>query len=108
MEQKKVDFVNDWLKGVFNFIKNKKLQSSIIKNGHMSYHVFAHRDPANRLSLNHFIRIMINLAMLLIHTEKRNEFMDLWIELGQRLQEFAEGKHADEFNQQFSSDNRTK
>jgi hypothetical protein len=108
MEQKKVDFMNEWLKGVFTFIKGKKLESSIIKFGHMSYHVFAHRDPANKLSLSHFIRIMINLAMLLIHTEKKNEFMDLWIELGHRLQDFAEGKYADAFNQQFSSDNNTK
>ena len=70
MEQKKVDFMNEWLKGVFTFIKGKKLESSIIKFGHMSYHVFA--------------------------------------ELGHRLQDFAEGKYADAFNQQFSSDNNTK
>lgn len=108
MEKKKVDFMNDWLKGALKFIKGRRLESSIIKNGHMSTHVFTHRDPANKLSFSHFFRIMINLAASLNHTEKRNEFMDFWIDLGHRLQAFAEGKEVDEFNEQFSSENRTK
>ena len=108
MEKKPTNFMNDWLRSVVKFIKGKKLESSIIRNGHMSTHVFAHRDPINQLSLSHFIRIMVNLAMILPHTEKQNEFMDFWTEIGKSIQAFAEGRKADEFNQQFSSDNRTK
>ena len=99
---KRNHFMNQWLKLAFKLIKNKGLESSIRQNGHMSTHVFSHRDPASDLSLGHFIRIMINFAILCYHTDKRDEFMDYWISLGCEIRDFAESEDVEDFNRQFA------
>lgn len=101
-KMKKKDFMNQWLKLALKLIKAKALESKIIRNGHLNTHVFTHQDPVNELSLGHFIRIIINFALLCQHTEKRNEFMDYWTFLGNEILDFAESPDIDEFNNQFA------
>lgn len=103
---KKNDFMNQWLKLDFKQIKSRKKESAIIRFGHMNHHVFSHQDPVNELSLSHFLRIMINYAMLAEHTDKMNEFMVYWTKLGIELQVFAESDAVDEFNEQFASESK--
>lgn len=98
---KKNNFMNQWLKLAFKQIKSRKKESAIIRFGHMNHHVFSHQDPVNELSLSHFIRILINYAMLLPHTDLKNDFMQYWIKLGIEIQNFAESEDVDEFNEQF-------
>ncbi|MBO4481229.1 MAG: hypothetical protein J5719_01580 [Bacteroidales bacterium] len=104
---KKIDFMNQWLKLAFKPIKSRKKESSIAHFGHMSFSVFNHQDPANELSLSHFLRIMINYAMVAEHTDKVNEFMVYWTKLGIELQVFAESSDVDEFNEQFASESKS-
>ncbi len=96
------NFMNQWLKLALKPIKMQKLESAIINNGHMGTHVFSYQDPVRQLSLGHFIRIMINYAMICKNTEQRQEFMDYWNLLGQKIVDFAESSDADEFNKQFA------
>lgn len=100
-KMKSNDFMNDWLKLALKPIKAKGCQSRIVRNGHMSTHVFTYQDPASELSISHFIRVLVNFAMLCDITEKRQEFMDYWSVLGREIVCFAESPDADDFNRQF-------
>ena len=104
---KKCNVMNWWLKQALKPIEGMYVKSQIIRNGHMSSHVFTHENPAEDLSLSHFIRILINYALLLPHTELKNEFMLYWTKLGIEIQNFAESEDVDEFNEQFASESKS-
>lgn len=100
-------FYEPVVKACFQANQVEKKESAIAHFGHMSFSVFNHQDPANELSLSHFLRIMINYAMVAEHTDKVNEFMVYWTKLGIELQVFAESSDVDEFNKQFASESKS-
>ena len=99
---KEIDFMRTWLFELLKMVKDSRHEMKIVRNGHMSTHLFTPKDPLRELSTGHLLRIIINHAQLCEYTELNDEFMKDWIRLGRMIRDFADSPECDEFNQQFA------
>ena len=97
-------FFNSWLRLLLKLIlRNRGFETRMTRNGHLSPHLFSSKDPIHDISLEHFIRILINYAMLCEQTEKTDDFLRDWTELGSQISTFANSQAADELNKSFTT-----
>ena len=103
----KSDFANEWISLMFRLIKHARgYEYKITKEGFMSRHLFSLDNPAEELSLLQFFRILVNWAMLCELSKNKDEFMDNWTILGEKIRDFANSERADHFNNYFKPRNR--
>ena len=92
------------LRIVMTTIKTKKgFQKRMTTQGHLSHHLFSLKNSVRDISLEHAIRMLVNYALNCSHTEKRNEFLEEWMQLGIYIQNFVDSEHIDKFNDLFIS-----
>ena len=99
-------FINEWISLMFRLIKRSRgYEYKISKEGFMSRHLFSLDNPAEKLTLVHLFRILVNWAMLCSLSKDYDEFMDNWIRLGEKIRDFANSERADQFNDSFNPKN---
>ena len=104
---KAIDFMGRWLFALLKMVKDSGHEMKMVRNGHMSAHLFTPVDPVNDWSTGHLLRIIINHAQLCVDTDLNDEFMRHWTRLGLMVKDFANSPECDEFNKQFAKKKAT-
>ena len=84
-------------------IFEKGFQKRMTTQGHLSHHLFSLKNGVKDISLEHAIRMVLNYALNCSYTEKRQEFLEEWMQVGVYIQNFVDSEHIDKFNDLFIS-----
>lgn len=100
----KYSLMNWGLRRLLTTIKTKKgFQKRMTTQGHLSHHLFSLKNGVKDISLEHAIRMVLNYALNCSYTEKRQEFLEEWMQVGVYIQNFVDSEHIDKFNDLFIS-----
>ena len=99
-----VYFARQWLEELLTMCRRTKgFLYHLRRSGHMSYRKTSFDNTADHLTIEDFLRFMVNMAM--VHTAE--EFFKYWNILGEMIYEYA-NEHGDEFNEQYAKHNKPK
>ena len=97
-------FARQWLEEMLTMCRGiKGFLYHLRISGHMSWRTTSFDKTSSHLTIEVFLRIMVNLAMV----RTKGEFFERWNRLGNMIYAFA-NEHGDEFNEQYAKHNNPK
>ena len=99
-----VYFARQWLEEVLTMCrKTKGFLYHMRTSGHMSYRKTLFNISPGKVSIEDYLRIEINLAM--VDTEE--DYLKHWTDLGKKIYQFA-NEYGDQFNEQYAKQQKPK